>query len=693
MDKLKMQTTDVVNENIRRIGELFPNCLTEKLNANGEPEAAIDFDKLKQELSRSIVEGTEERYQFTWPDKRNTIRLANTPTTDTLRPCREDSVDFDNTQNLYIEGDNLEVLKLLRENYLGKVKLIYVDPPYNTGNDFVYDDDFAQDADEYIHNSGQEDEEGNRLVANPETNGRFHTDWLNMIYPRLKVAKDILSKDGIIAISINYYELHNLMELCQEIFNGHQIIAVTIQTSGGKPKGAFSISNEYMVFIVPEEVLPIPTEEDMNSYSSAYHGMNLATFTQIQRPNQVYPIFVNNEGAIIGCGKTLQERIDDGTYSGALGDFVYDYNEAPKGTYAIWPITDKGDQCVWRLVPNTFLENWNKGYIKVVSNSQKKKSDNKFAIQYLTEGIIEKIEDGEFQTYRISNDPNVPTLEINEYKTAGNGIATVWTDKNFYTTQGSNDIRELFNGKIFSYPKPLSLILYLLKRFSSDNDIILDFFSGSGTTAHAVMKLNADDGGNRKFIMVQLQEEPDKEETIKFLDSIGKPHNICEIGKERIRRAGKKIVEEQKNKQPDLFSGKPKTLDVGFRVLKLDSSNMRDVYYTPAEFSEQTLFDDNIKSDRTDEDLLFQAMILLGIELSTKIEKNMVGGKTVWNVAGGELLTCFAEDVNEEVITTIAKQQPKYFVMRDASLSSDQVADNFEQIFKHYSKDTICKII
>ena len=675
-----MQTTNQVDENIKKIAELFPNCLTERLDENGKPEAAIDFDQLRQELSKDIVEGPEERYQFTWPDKRNAIRLANAPTTDTLRPCREESVDFDNTQNLYIEGDNLEVLKLLRENYLGKVKMIYIDPPYNTGNDFVYNDDFAQTAGSYIHNSGQEDEEGNRLVANTESNGRFHTDWLNMIYPRIRVAKDLLSKEGIMAISIGYNELYNLMKMCQELFNGFQVFAVTVQTSGGKPNGAFSISNEYVVFVVPVGMLPIPTEEDMKSYSSPYHGMNLATFNQIERPNQAYPIFVNGKGAIIGCGKSIQERIDDGSYSGSVGDFVYDFDEAPDGAYAIWPITAKGDQCVWRLISSRLLGDWEKGFIKVVPQKDQK-GKNQFAIQYLSGGIIDKIQNGELQTYRISNDPDIPTLEVHDYKTAGSSISSVWTDSSFYTTRGSNDIRELFNGKVFSYPKPLPLVSYILKRTTSNDDTILDFFSGSATTAHATMLLNLKDEGKRKYIMVQLPEAVEIESEAYKAGY----KNICEIGKERIRRAGKKIKEESPLTTQNL--------DTGFRVLKLDSSNMQDVYYRPEDSTEQTLFEDNIKPDRSSEDLLFQVMLECNLPLSAKIETEKIAGKEVFSVNEGYLIACFDEKVNEDVIKEVAKRQPYYFVMRDSSLATDNVADNFEQIFQAYSKDTIRRVL
>lgn len=549
MNHLKMHSLNKIDENVSKIAQLFPNCVTEAKDENGKITHKIDFDMLKQELSTSIVEGREERYQFTWPDKKQAILTANAPINKTLRPCREESVNFDTTENLYIEGDNLEVLKLLQETYLGKIKMIYIDPPYNTGNDFVYEDDFAQNAEDYIANSGQYDEEGNRLVHNTESNGRFHTDWLNMMYPRLKLARDVLSKDGVIAISISYNELYNLMKICFEMFNGHQVFAVTVQTSGGKPNGAFNISNEYIVFAVPQGFMPIPSEEDMKAYSSPYHGMNLATFNQIERPNQAYPIYVNNKGVIVGCGKSIQERIDEGLYTGLAGDFIYDYEEAPNGTVAIWPVTAKGEQCVWRLISSRLLSDWNKGYIKVVRQKDSN-TKNLYSIQYLSGGIIEKIQNGELKTYRISDDDNIPTLEVKDYKTAGSGISSVWVNSDFYTTQGSNEIRELFNSKVFSYPKPLSLVSYILKRITTNDDTILDFFSGSATTAHAVMQLNVEDGGNRKFIMIQLPEETDeKSEAYK-----AGYKNICEIGKERIRRAGQQILKQVQNDKEKVTS-------------------------------------------------------------------------------------------------------------------------------------------
>ena len=634
MEKMKMQTTNVVDENIKKIGELFPNCLTETLDENGRPQTAIDFDQLRQELSKDIVEGPEERYQFTWPDKRNAIRLANAPTTDTLRPCREESVDFDNTQNLYIEGDNLQVLKLLRENYLGKVKMIYIDPPYNTGNDFVYNDDFSQSAGEYMHNSGQEDEEGNRLVANTENNGRFHTDWLNMIYPRLKVAKDLLSEDGVIFISIDDNEVENLRKICDEIYGEkNRIESIIWKNKYGA--GAFTVgfisAHEYILCYSKKPITNITSEfegEERNKYNKKdekfelrgpYRTQPLMTNSLGDRPNLMYPIYYK--------GKTImphkqwvwsKERMDV-----AIANNDVEFTLQKDGSYSVR----------------------SKSYLKD--------------------------ENGNIRRGKPVSVLNGP-----------------------FTQEGTEEMRTIFNGKsIFDFTKPSGLISYLvsleINNISSKDYVVLDFFSGSATTAHAVLKQNMKDNGNRKFIMVQIPEKTEKTSAAYKAGYM----NICEIGKDRIRLIGKKIHEEQKRQQGDLFKGDVKKLDVGFRVLKLDSSNMQDVYYTPSEFNEQKLFDDNIKPDRTEEDLLFQTMIELGIELSAKIEQTQIAGKTVWNVSDGYLMACFDEAVNETTITEIAKQQPYYFVMRDKSLANDNVADNFEQIFNHYSKDTIRRII
>ena len=628
-----MQTMDIVDENIKRIGELFPNCLTERLNDEGIPEVAIDFDQLRQELSKSIVEGAEERYQFTWPDKRNAIRLANAPTTDTLRPCREESVDFDNTQNLYIEGDNLQVLKLLRENYLGKVKMIYIDPPYNTGNDFVYNDDFSQSAGEYMHNSGQKDEEGNRLVANTESNGRFHTDWLNMIYPRLKVAKDLLSEDGVIFVSIGSAELDNTIRLCDEIFGRpNRAGIVSRQMKTGNNQGKFFTQNiDYIVVFARNADNAASLKDDMSD----------------ELINKVYNKTQEN-------GKRKGEKYRTmGLFQASLkhGGSTYPI-ECPDGEMVITP-----NNLPWRWNEKTFKEGVSNDDIVFV------KTDTSPLINCGTGG-----------------------------KASWNIYTKIWLNDRIEVGQLPSDLilkfenrhaaKELVSmGIPFDFPKPVALIKYILHLFTSKDFICLDFFSGSATTAHAVMQLNAEDGGKRKFIMVQLPEKTDeKSEAYK-----AGYKNICEIGKERIRRAGKKIKEESPLTTQDL--------DTGFRVLKLDSSNMQDVYYAPSEFNEQKLFDDNIKPDRTEEDLLFQTMIDLGIELSAKIEKRSIAGKTVWSVSDGYLMACFDEEVNETTITEIARQHPYYFVMRDSSLANDQVADNFEQIWEEYSKDTVRKII
>lgn len=619
MEELKMQTTNIVDENIKRIGELFPNCLTERLNDNGKPEVAIDFDQLRQELSRDIVEGNEERYQFTWPDKRNAIRLANTPTTDTLRPCREESVDFDTTQNLYIEGDNLEVLKLLRENYLGKVKMIYIDPPYNTGNDLIYKDKFGKDKQEYIHNSGQEDEEGNRLVNNTESNGRFHTDWLNMIYPRLKVARDLLSEEGAIFISIDDHEEHNLKKICDEVYGVQNFIACVVWQRTYAPislKKYFSESHEFC-YIYAKEI--------------GQFKMNL--LPRSDKQNKDYKNPDNDPRGVWKVGNL--------TVGPAVEKQIYPIT-GPTGKIFMPP----SGYC-WRFTKERFEE-----LLK----------DNRI-------------------WFGVSGDNSpVPKLFLSEVQ---DGVTpmTLWTFEEVgHGQEATREFRGLMKQSVFTNPKPLRYMNRFLQIESKKDSLILDFFSGSATTAHAVMQLNAEDGGHRKYIMVQLPEETAENSEARKAGY----KNICEIGKERIRRAGKKIKEEH----PDA-----KDLDIGFRVLKLDSSNMEDVYYTPEQFTQHTLFEDNIKPDRTDEDLLFQMMTELGVSLSAKIERTEIAGKRVWNVDDGYLLACFDEDVNETTITEIARKQPYYFVMRDKSLRSDQVADNFEQIFKHYSKDTIRKIL
>ena len=501
MDKLNMQTTNIVDENIRRIGELFPNCLIERLNDEGKPEVAIDFDQLRQELSKDIVEGADERYQFTWPDKRNAIRLANAPTTDTLRPCREESVDFDNTQNLYIEGDNLQVLKLLRENYLGKVKMIYIDPPYNTGNDFVYNDDFSQSADEYVHNSGQTDEEGNRLVANTESNGRFHTDWLNMIYPRLKVAKDLLSEDGVILISIDDCEQEHIKTICDEIYGSRNRISTfawNCSTAGGIRPKHVSKTHEY-IFAYAKNIDSIPT---------------------LWAPL--------SEGA----QKMYNEKDEKGIFRSK--EFVFK-NSSTNENQKYWITCPDGTKVkprqgyIYRFVPETFEE---------------AKKNNLVLFKTTSDSSTLIDENGQ---------PAKWNIFIKKYFGDGLGCPSSLLPKDIISmyNKGTQDVQDLFGGnRVFENVKPVSLIHYFTRVFSSKEEICLDFFSGSATTAHAVMQLNAEDGGKRKFIMVQLPEATDeKSEAYK-----AGYKNICEIGKERIRRAGKKILEEQKAKQPDLFN-------------------------------------------------------------------------------------------------------------------------------------------
>ena len=636
MDKLKMHSINKVDENIEKIGKLFPNCITERKNEKGEVEYAIDFDMLKQELSTVVVEGNEERYQFTWPDKKKSILLANAPIAKTLRPCREDSVDFDNTENLYIEGDNLDVLKLLQETYLGKIKMIYIDPPYNTGHDFVYEDNFAISADEYMAISGQYDTYGNRLVQNNDSNGRFHTDWLNMLYPRLKLAKDLLANDGVIFISIDDNEQSNLKKICDEVFGTDNFIATAVlqrSTNGMGDKKGFARNHEYILCYQRSEDTCFkglrPDAEYMKSFDKEdEHGKYKMDGILMKKgagsrredsPTLYFPLYYSPTTGHVSLSP--------------LDGYVERY-----------PIKSDGSDGRWT---------WGR---------EKIKNEN----------------------HRLYASPN-GTIYIKDYFTDDRRmkIKTVLIDSLYLTDRATNEVKDIFNSKAFDTPKPIKLLIDLLDLVTEKDDIILDFFSGSSTTAHATMKLNSEDGGNRKFIMVQLSEETDKKS-----DAYKAGYkNICEIGKERIRRAGAKIKEESPMTTADL--------DIGFRVLKLDSSNMKDVYYNPADY-ELNLFDtlvDNIKEDRTPEDLLFQVMLNSSVLLSSKIEESIIGGKKVFNVADGFLYACFDENVTEDVITEIAKKKPYYFVMRDSSMANDSVATNFEQIFATYSPDTDRKVI
>ena len=676
MDKLKMQTLDGVQNNIDKIAALFPNCITEKVDEKGQLVHSIDFDKLRQELSSEIAEGREERYQFTWPNKKKAILLANSPINATLRPCREESVDFDNTQNLYIEGDNLDVLKCLRETYLGKVKMIYIDPPYNTGNDFVYDDDFAESTSEYLANSGQYDEQGNRLVANTESNGRFHTDWLNMIYPRLKVARDLLTEDGVIFISIDDNEVVNLKEICNEIFGFSNFVSQIVWEQGRKSMAAqIAINHEYCLIYCKNRIENIKNDslKSNHNWSDKKEGLE-----------QIY-----NE------------------YENLKNIYGSDYNAIEKGIKAFYKsLSDDNPakrQSQYKCVDSKGLYfpgdiaqgTGNGGRFEILHPITRRpcklpKGGWRFGESKLPELLREnRIHFGEDET-------KVPCLKRYLKETEYEVASSV-----FYKDGrgASKRLQVLFDNSIFDFPKDEEIIKRFVAYVTSYNDsnepiIVLDFFSGSATTAHAVMKLNAEVGGNRKFIMVQL---PEKTELNSEAYKAGYK-TICDIGKERIRRAGKKIKEELAVKQHDeriTTRQKELTLDIGFRVLKLDSSNMENVYYSPVEYSQQELFakTENVKSDRTGEDLLFQVMLELGATLDSKIEQIEIKGKAIYNVANNYLVACFDNEIDDSVVTTIAKMQPQYAVFRDSSMTDDSTATNFEQIFKTYSPNTVTKVL
>lgn len=660
MDKLRMQTANKADDNFRKLAAIFPNAVTETINENGEVVRAIDKDVLMQEISCKVVDGNEERYQFTWPDKKKSVLLANAPINKTLRPVREDetvptgadsegkpycstgSVDFDTTENLYIEGDNLEVLKLLQETYLGKIKMIYIDPPYNTGNDFVYNDEFGIRSEEWNGISGNYDADGNQIVGalerNTEANGRFHTDWLNMVYPRLKLAKDLLRDDGVIFISIDDNEVENLKKVCGEVFGeGNFVAIINWKGRGGRQDSKYYAAvHEYILcyakqreyFVAGEEIKSGDVYPKYDKEKGRYYKTQLlrkwgSNSRREDRPNLFYPITAPD-------GTEVYPVV-------AVRD-----SQRPS-------ICEKIDGC-WRHGASTMEKNIKNGLVEFV------KQDDGTWIPY--EKIFAPLE-GEEKTKKY----------------------TTWIDE---TNDGAKGIKDLFGSTVFDYPKSPNLLVRFLKMAGIESgDIILDFFSGSATTAHAVMQLNAEDGGHRKFIMVQLPEKCDeKSEAYK-----AGYKTICEIGKERIRRAGAKIKEEA--------GLAAQNLDTGFRVLKCDTSNMKDVYYNPAEY-EVNMFsrlEDNIKEDRTPEDLLFQVMLDLGVLLSSKIEETTIADKKVFNVEDNYLIACFDSDVSEETIKAIAKQKPYYFVMRDSSMASDSVATNFDQIFATYSPDTVRKVL
>ena len=637
MDKLHMQTENIADKNFEMLSKMFPNALTETITGyddGGKPivERAIDADVLRQEIACKVVEGKDERYQFTWPDKKKAVLLANAPIDKTLRPCREESVDFDKTENLYIEGDNLEVLKLLQETYLGKIKMIYIDPPYNTGNDFVYEDDFAQSLEEYRDSSGQFDDDGNRMVQNTESNGRFHTDWLNMIYPRIKIAKDLLLDEGVIFISIDENEAANLRKICDEIFGEKNYISNFIWQS------RTSISNDYEVSLNHNHTLIYAkNREDLLFGGDKIDEDEYVNPDNDERgPWKLVPIDANHAG----------------------GDTIYPVRN-PKTGVDYYPPNGR----IWCYNKNTMQQLLEDGRIKFGLNDASSPKRKLYLKERLAKG-----------------DKKTPSSIILDSGT---------------TKDGTKEIMGLFEGeKVFDYPKPVNLIYKLIQYGAPKGGIVLDFFSGSGTTAQATMKYNAENDNKVKFILVQLPENLDEsyakssssgkktiKSAIELLDKLNKPHILTEVSKERIRRAGKKIEDEK--------------VDAGFRVLKLDSSNMKDVYYNPSE-TQQSLFDiyaDNIKEDRTPEDLLFQVMLDLGVLLSSKIEETTIAGKQVFNVADGFLIACFDKDVTEETVKAVAEKKPYYAVFRDSSMANDSVATNFDQIFASISPETVRKVL
>lgn len=637
-----MKTENIADKNYEILSKMFPNALTETITGyddDGKPivERAIDADVLRQEISCKVVEGKDERYQFTWPDKKKAVLFANTPINKTLRPCREESVDFDNTENLYIEGDNLEVLKLLHETYLGKIKMIYIDPPYNTGNDFVYADDFAQSTDEYLENSGQFDDEGNRLVKNLDSNGRFHTDWLNMIYPRLKLAKDLLSDEGVIFISIDDSEIRNLKNVCDDIFGAGNFVAQLIwqnKKGGGNDSKYVAIEHEYILTYA----------RNINQLDNFYETYSEDYIKRYKEKDDIGRFFWD-------------------TFRRKSGKQYYPIT-CPDGT--VLEYDEDGNPISWLRSKARFDSDIKAGEIRIVN------INGKWSVQFKQRIPLGKTPRSIFTTQTVISDKGT-------------------------TSAGASDVYSYFKKDVFSNPKPVELIKFLCEFGLGKDDIILDFFSGSGTTAEAVMHEAVEESG-AKYILVQLPEDIElmlssssanakrvAENAIAVLSEINRPFFITELAKERIRRAAKKISEDN----PEV------KFDSGFRVLKLDSSNMKDIYYTPSE-TQQSLFDtyaDNIKEDRTPEDLLFQVMLDLGVLLSSKIEETTIAGKQVFNVADGFLIACFDKDVTEEIVKAVAEKKPYYAVFRDSSMANDSVATNFDQIFASISPETVRKVL
>lgn len=635
MDKLKMHTPDLAAENYKKLAEIFPNAVTETINENGEVVRAIDADVLRQEISATVVEGVQERYQFTWPDKKKSVILANQPIAKTLRLVRGKSVGRDgapgsiDTENIYIEGDNLDALKLLQETYLGKVKMIYIDPPYNTGNDFIYEDDFSKNMDEYIAESGQIDEEGNRLVQNTESNGRFHTDWLNMIFPRLRIARDLLAENGVIFISIDDNEVSNLKKVLDDVFGGQNFIADLIWQK------KFSRANDATYFsTMHDHILCYCKANILHSEKGWKIGL-------LPRGDEIPSGYGNPDNDPRGVWTSVILSAKSGSDS-----LLYEIT-TPSGR-VVTPPSGR----YWSCSKTTF-EQW--------------KADNR--IWFGADG------DGT---------PRKKTF-LSEVQQGLRPNTILFQTEAGHNQEAKQETKDLFDGiGVFDGPKPVRLIEMLSTIAGLDDDsIVVDFFSGSATTAHALMKYNIANKKNCRYILIQLPEQCDeKSEAAK-----AGYNTICDIGEERIRRAGKKIKEEAPLTTAEL--------DIGFRVFKVDSSNMEDVYYRPADYNQgqMNLFAENIKKDRTPEDLLFQVMLDLGILLSSKIEETVIAGKKVFSVADGYLIACFDDNVTEETVKAIAQQHPFYAVFRDSGMANDSVATNFEQIFETYSPKTQRKVL
>ena len=622
MENLKMHTPDLAKENFKKLAAMFPNAVTETINEDGEVVRAIDADVLRQEISATVVEGAQERYQFTWPDKKKSVVLANQPIAQTLRLDREKSVGRDgtpgsiDTENIYIEGDNLDALKLLQETYLGKVKVIYIDPPYNTGSDFIYEDNFSLETGEYLENSGQFDEKGNRLVQNTESNGRFHTDWLNMLYPRLRIAKDLLCEDGAIFVSIDEHEHASLVRIMSEVFGPENYIDSIVWDKKASAKG------------VPPRNMMVNVHE----YIVVYQKGGASAF------------------------RFIGEQRD------AEADGFKNPDNDPRGPWResnIKSTTKPIEEAFTITDPDTgrqYMNTW------------------AFSKESLDRMIVEK---------RILWKESLPKQKefLHEMTNENKAIKSSW---GVFDAQSTTVfLKKLIPQVHFDNPKPINLMKYLMSVAVGPEDYVMDFFSGSGTTAHALLQQNAEDGGRRKFILVQIQ-EPLGEETDAYVAGF---KNICDVGEERLRRVGKIIKEES-----PLTTG---NLDIGFRVFRVDTTNMEDVYYRPADYNQgqMQLFANNIKADRTPEDLLFQVMLDLGILLSSDIEETEIAGKKVFSVAGGYLIACFDSDVTEETVTEIAKRKPFYAVFRDSGMANDSVMTNFEQIFETYSPKTQRKVL